>query len=873
VHEGWTHDAGVPTSWCDVTDASDLRELLGTIATALGISLSAKSGRAASADVDAAFLQRLGSALAAEPRLLVIDNVDHLVPTARSTIAAWLGQAPELVVLASSREQLGIAHEHVFALEPLGLPTSESDVLESDAARLWLERVRARNPSYRVLPAEIPAIGQLVRELDGLPLAIELAAARATVLGPIALLARLDRRFEILRSTQVAQGSSKHHALRAAIDVSWESLEDAERMALEQASVFRGGFSLEAAEAVIETHSAAPSALDRIQRLCEKSLLTITTVVDLMGEQRFGFLLSLRAYAEDKLAPDERQRALDRHRRYHLRLAERCARELTVDKRAHVRLILERDNLNLAIRQSFEARDHEAVLRFFVALEAHHALVAWSTDELDLFREALRAWTGPDSRLVARALLFRSELHLHATGELEPSEADARRALAIARVDGDAALEAGAQVRIARALAYAGHRSEASDAANDAVALAARARDPAVEAKALLCRSMIARDQGLVVAALVDCESALVAARRASDTLLVERALGQLGLLLLQLGKLDEARALLQEALSLTSAFDSLDERLPVGRYGGLGSSAYFVAWLGAVELEADRLDVALSLFSEAISRALASSDRMLAANVRAWSAVAKWAAGRVAEARVELDDALPDIATGLTAYLPIFVAALAAIEAELDRLETARSRQVPTPNSEAQRHTVELCFGHLDLCEARRADRRGDPDAAALARARARARLDAACHATTAYAESSDIRVFTRLLERALEVRRPIAAVASTVPRTLRVAASGRWIECMGMSRVSCARRPVMRRLLVALTRAHLSQPARGVSAAELIEAGWPDQRMRAQSARDRLHMMISRIRDLGLRGVLHGDGERYRFADDLEICIEDDA
>jgi predicted ATPase len=135
----------VPTSWCDVTDASDLRELLGTIATALGISLSAKSARAASPDVDAAFLLRLGSALAAEPRLLVIDNLDHLVSAARSTIAAWLAQAPELVVLATSREQLGIAPEHVFALEPLRVPTSESDVLASDAARLWLERVLARN--------------------------------------------------------------------------------------------------------------------------------------------------------------------------------------------------------------------------------------------------------------------------------------------------------------------------------------------------------------------------------------------------------------------------------------------------------------------------------------------------------------------------------------------------------------------------------------------------------------------------------------------------------------------------------------------------------------------------------------------------------
>lgn len=264
--------------FCDLSDANTIDGLVAAVAKGLDVPLGNDP------------VAQLGHAIAGRGRSLVIlDNFEQLVDYAPATLGIWLGQCRETSFLVTSRERLGLEGESVLSLEPLD-PAG-------NGAELFELRAQVHRPGFRVDDTNRTLVHGVVARLDGLPLAIELAAARLRVLSLDQLASRLDDRFGTL-----AGGTRGRHAtLQTTLDWSWDLLSPWEQTALAQASVFEGGFKLEAAEAVIDVgvYREAPSVLDVIQSLIDKSLVRAKVVG---GAPRFEMYESVRDYASGKLA-------------------------------------------------------------------------------------------------------------------------------------------------------------------------------------------------------------------------------------------------------------------------------------------------------------------------------------------------------------------------------------------------------------------------------------------------------------------------------------------------------------------------------------------------------------------------------------------
>jgi predicted ATPase/class 3 adenylate cyclase len=256
--------------------------------------------------------------------LLVLDNCEHLLGAVVDVVRALEEKCPGLVVLSTSREGLGIAGERIVVVPSLGVPrTSDRDaVLSSDAARLLLDRAVAVQSDFEVTDANADAVAEVVRRVDGIPLALELAAARIPVLSPAQLAQRLDQRFRVLAGGE--RGAVERHAtLRAAIDWSYDLLSTDEQRMLARLSVFAGSCSLEGAEAVCSGAGIDEvDVLDLLAALVARSLVVAEDAPS--GERRYRLLETIRQYAEERLAGEERSDLRDRHAAYYVTFTERA---------------------------------------------------------------------------------------------------------------------------------------------------------------------------------------------------------------------------------------------------------------------------------------------------------------------------------------------------------------------------------------------------------------------------------------------------------------------------------------------------------------------------------------------------------------------
>lgn len=304
----------------DVTfvDLSAVRtsdQLWPTVANVLGTTLAAGLEPAVA----------LAAALRSRPGLLVLDNLEQLTG-AGPEIARVLSLSPQLAVLATSREPLGVDGEHLFAVPPLPVPSDDDDpsaVMSSDAVRLFVQRSAAADPAFELTGADAAVAGGICRRLDGLPLAVELAAAWTTTLSLRALLERLDRPLDLLvRSRKAGSGPPRHRTMRAAIEWSYSALGEPERRLLDELSVFVSGARLDAIEAVSDL---GEETLQSLAELVDRNLVTrITTGL----EPRYRLLQTIREYARGELAarPEDQRAAKDRHAGYFSVVAEQVAR-------------------------------------------------------------------------------------------------------------------------------------------------------------------------------------------------------------------------------------------------------------------------------------------------------------------------------------------------------------------------------------------------------------------------------------------------------------------------------------------------------------------------------------------------------------------
>ena len=343
-------------------------------------------------------LSRLLSALAAKRTLLVLDNCEHLVAAAAALADRVLAACPQVRIMATSREPLNITGEALWTVGPLTMPpdpaatsfSAERTVVHDFASvRLLTQRARAVAPSFAVTPDNAPAVAAICRALDGMPLAIELAAARLRTMSPEQIVARLGDRFGLLSSGS-RTAMPRHQTLRAVVDWSWDLLDDAERALWRRFSVFAGGATLEAAEQVC-SGSGLPAArvLDLLTALADKSLLTVRH-----DPPRYRMLEIIRAYGTERLAEaGEREEVRAAHAQYFTRLAEASQDHLLRAEQLDwlATLSADQDNLHAAIRGAVAAGDGPAAVRLAAALGWYWYLRSMKIEGAELIAEALSA--------------------------------------------------------------------------------------------------------------------------------------------------------------------------------------------------------------------------------------------------------------------------------------------------------------------------------------------------------------------------------------------------------------------------------------------------------------------------------------------------
>jgi predicted ATPase/DNA-binding winged helix-turn-helix (wHTH) protein len=400
------------------------------VATALGLELA--SGTASPVSV--------ATALRSKQLMLVLDNSEHVVDAAARMAEALLRANPAARVIATSREPLRAEGEWVYPVPPLAVPTAGGpdgeDPLRYGAVLLFVERARAAAPHFSPDASEAAAIAGICRRLDGIPLAIELAAARAAALGIEGIAARLDNRFRLLAGGH-RTAMPRHQTLRATLDWSYELLTEPERMVLRRLAIFAGGFTLQAASAVTaDDEIAASEVVDGVANLVAKSLVTADAGAAMV---RYRLLETIRAYALEKLAESgEAEPAARRHATFFRDLfspaASDSALQPAIEDIAHYRR--EIDNARAALDWSFSPVGDSAIGVVLTAAYApvwlHSSLVVECRERAERALDSL----GPDLNLSAP---LRLRLHialgialLLTMGSIERTRAVVAKALEIA---------------------------------------------------------------------------------------------------------------------------------------------------------------------------------------------------------------------------------------------------------------------------------------------------------------------------------------------------------------------------------------------------------------------------------------------------------
>ncbi|MDP9356600.1 MAG: helix-turn-helix domain-containing protein, partial [Chloroflexota bacterium] len=315
-------------------------------------------------------VETLAVALRDKQLLLVLDNCEHLLDAA-PVVAELLRACPGLTVLATSRAPLRLRGEREVAVPPLGLPATArpapEEIARSEAVRLFVERARAHEADFALTEANAPAVAGIVRVLDGLPLAIELAASRIKLFPPTALLRRLERRLTLLTGG-ARDLPARQRTLRDAIAWSHDLLTEEERLLFRRLAVFAGGATCEAAEAVADP-AGELGVVNGLAVLVDQSLLRKEDDPD--GEPRYRMLETVREYALERLdASGEEAAVRDRHAAWCLALAEAAGAVLwtTYDPGVVARLEAEHPNLRAALTWFAQASDGEALLRIGATL-------------------------------------------------------------------------------------------------------------------------------------------------------------------------------------------------------------------------------------------------------------------------------------------------------------------------------------------------------------------------------------------------------------------------------------------------------------------------------------------------------------------------
>ncbi|MBC7480519.1 MAG: tetratricopeptide repeat protein [Rhizobacter sp.] len=563
----WLGDWPGGVYFCDLSEARSADGIFFAVASALGVPL----GKADPA-------VQLGHAIAGRGRcLLILDNFEQLVTHAPGTLGHWLDRAPEAAFIVTSRERLHLGGEEVFTVEPLAIA--------SEAIELFEVRARAQRPDFRLGDDNRSAVAEVVRLLDGLPLAIELAAARVRVLSPAQIVERMADRFHLLAGARGA--AARQATLKAAIDWSWDLLTPWEQAALAQCSVFEGGFTLDAAEDVLDLGRwpEAPPVMDAVQALVDKSLLRTWSQAGAgrydIDEPYFGMYISIYEYAVEKLGAsgaEAHERAEERHGRYFAGFGSEASLQAFV-RHGGVRrlraLALELDNLVAACRRAVRRQDGEtAVATYRAAWEVLDQQGPFALG--DSLGAQVLGLPGISTGLRATAGATRA-LALWRSGHVDEASAAFDQALGDARALVGRRLEWRVLAGLGNLRREQGRSDEARSLYQAALALLREAGDRQAEGSVMANLANLHAERGEGEEGLLHYEPALAMARDVGDRLAEGSILGNLGNVHFEHGRMDVGRAHFEAALAI--AREVGNRRGEASVLGNLGNLCFDQGW------------------------------------------------------------------------------------------------------------------------------------------------------------------------------------------------------------------------------------------------------------------------------------------------------
>jgi predicted ATPase/DNA-binding SARP family transcriptional activator len=532
----------------DLAPIAEADQVPGALAAAMGA--RQKAGRS--------LTELLVEVLADQDLLIILDNCEHLVDACAKLADRLNRSCPQVHLLATSREPLGIDGERVYRVPPLSLPSAGAASLDeirgSDAVELFFERARAHDPTFALDGSTAGLVTSICRKLDGMPFAIELAAARSASMSLSYLNDRLDQRLRLL--TEGARTAlPRQRTLRATVDWSFDLLSGPEQAVLLRLSVFSGGFELEAAEALWATGSpAVPEVAELLGSLVNKSLVVAERS---SGSLRYRLLETIRQYAAERFLAAEgdvaARQVRNDHAQFYLGLAETAAPELMGRRQGEwfKRLDLEWDNIRAALGFLFAEPDRtEELLRLGVALQRFYG----SRGHLEAIATLRGALERPDpvpTSLRARALCFTGHVVSYTLGidsrlEMRTARQLCQKGLEMAREIDDAKLVAEALYALAWTAHMQGEADQAALLGQEALQVARAVGDPRLVGLALSC---LAREEAAPARRRTLWLEALACLRQAGDIYYSLPQLWGLAALELDTGRLDVARALYQEAI------------------------------------------------------------------------------------------------------------------------------------------------------------------------------------------------------------------------------------------------------------------------------------------------------------------------------------
>jgi predicted ATPase/class 3 adenylate cyclase len=517
--------------------------------------------------------------------LLVLDNFEQVIAAA-SLVAQLLATCNELKILITSREALRINGEHEYPVPPLPLPNlaqlpSDDSFVQFAAVELFVQRAKAVKPDFILTNETAPAVAEICHRLEGLPLAIELAAARIKLFSPRAMLDRLQNRLEFL-SGGARDLPARQQTLRNAIAWSYDLLTEAEQNLFRRMSVFRGGCMIDAVEALGEDPLERISILSELGSLLDKSLLR--QIDDARGEPRFFMLEMLREFGFEQLSGSGEQEKIRRwHATFYLLLAEQAQTKLESAEQMEwvTRMEQEHDNLRAALQWSMAARSASDIcLRLATALALFWEVRGHFSEGRERL-SAVLATEGSQGHTLGRAqLLARAAELAYRQSDYPATISFAEESLEICRSLGDQQGVASALIKLGNAATEAGDYKTAAEYLEESLEIWRVLDDKHGTARALISLGWAALRPGDYPLAKARLEEALSISRELSDARSIGFELSGLGEVALRQGDYARATQLLEESLEL---------RRQLGNKWGVGVSLGTLGWAAMREEDWDR--------------------------------------------------------------------------------------------------------------------------------------------------------------------------------------------------------------------------------------------------------------------------------------------